>query len=54
MGSERVIYATDFPHEPTEEKLMADIPEFMERKDLDAKAKANILYHNSKRLYGIK
>jgi len=54
MGSERVIYATDFPHEPTEEKLMADIPEFMERKDLDAKTKANILYHNSKRLYGIK
>ena len=53
MGADRVIYASDFPHEPTEQALMHDIPNFLARNDLDEVAKGKILYHNSKRLYGI-
>ena len=53
VGPDRVIYASDFPHEPTEEKLAADIPEFLARNDLDEKTKAKVLYHNAKRLYGL-
>ena len=53
MGPDRIIYASDFPHEPTEHALMHDIPNFLARNDLDETAKGKILYHNTKRLYGI-
>ena len=53
MGPDRIIYASDFPHEPTEHALMHDIPNFLARNDLDEAAKGKILYHNAKRLYGI-
>ena len=53
MGSDRIIYASDFPHEPTEEDLMTDVPEFLENPDFDDEVKGKILYHNAKRLYRI-
>jgi predicted TIM-barrel fold metal-dependent hydrolase len=53
MGSERIMYASDFPHEPTEEALMSDIPEFLDRNDLDETTKANILGRNARRFYGL-
>ncbi len=53
MGSERIIYASDFPHEPTEEDLMTDVPNFLDNPDFDDTVKANVLYHNAKRLYDI-
>lgn len=53
MGADRIIYASDFPHEPTEEDLMTDVPNFLDDPDFDDVVKAKILYHNSRRLYGI-
>ena len=53
MGADRIIYASDFPHEPTEEDLMTDVPNFLADPDYNDEVKAKILYHNSKRLYHI-
>ncbi|MBM3487083.1 MAG: amidohydrolase [Alphaproteobacteria bacterium] len=53
MGSDRIMYASDFPHEPTEEALMADIPDFLDRTDLDDGTKRKILNDNAKRFYRI-
>ncbi len=53
MGSDRVIYASDFPHEPTEDDLMGDIPEFLANTDFDDTVKAKLMYHNARRLYGV-
>ena len=53
MGPDRIIYASDFPHEPTEEDLMTDVPNFLDDPDYDDEVKAKILYHNSRALYGI-
>jgi len=53
IGPDRIIYASDFPHEPTEEDLMTDVPNFLDDPDFDDEIKAKVLYHNSRRLYGI-
>ncbi|MGE0745617.1 MAG: amidohydrolase family protein [Rhodospirillales bacterium] len=53
MGSDRIMYASDFPHEPTEEALMSDIPKFLERDDLDETTKVNILGRAARRFYGL-
>ena len=53
MGSERILYASDFPHEPTEEDLMTDVPAFLDNPDFDDTVKANVLYNNARRFYGI-
>ncbi len=53
MGADRIMYASDFPHEPTEETLLNDVPEFLENPDLSEDAKGKILYHNAMRFYGL-
>ena len=53
MGSDRVIYASDFPHEPTEDDLTADVPDFLADNEYSMEVKEKILYHNTKALYGI-
>lgn len=53
MGSDRIMYASDFPHEPTEEALMSDIPRFLGRDDLDETTKVNILGRSARRFYGL-
>ena len=52
-GSDRIMYASDFPHEPTEEGLTADVPDFLACNDYSQEIKGKILYHNAKRFYGI-
>ncbi|MBM3486673.1 MAG: amidohydrolase [Alphaproteobacteria bacterium] len=53
MGSDRILYASDYPHEPTEEDLTAELPEFIESKDYSQAIKDNLLYKNQKRFYGL-
>ena len=53
MGSDRIIYASDFPHEPTEDDLTADVPDFLADNEYSMEVKEKILYHNTKALYGI-
>ncbi len=53
IGSERIDYATDYPHEPLYDILKAELPEFLAREDLSAEVKANLVCNNAKALYGI-
>lgn len=52
-GSDRIMYASDFPHEPTEEDLTADVPDFLASNDYSEEVKGKVLYHNAKRFYGL-
>jgi uncharacterized protein len=53
MGSDRIMYASDFPHEPTQDELQGTVPEFLENPAYDEDAKAKILYGNAMRFYGL-
>ena len=53
IGSERIIYASDYPHEPTHEDLTGELPEFLASPDLSDEAKSNIVYNNTRNLYRI-
>ncbi len=53
MGSERIMYASDFPHEPTQDELRGAVPEFLDHPDYDDTVKANILARNAMRFYDI-
>ncbi|MEE2956165.1 MAG: amidohydrolase family protein [Pseudomonadota bacterium] len=53
IGSERIIYASDYPHEPSTEDLTSELPEFLENPDISDQAKQNIVYNNSRNLYRI-
>ncbi len=53
-GSDRIIYASDYPHEPSEEDLSGDVPSFLASPDYDDTVKKNILYNNQLKLYRIK
>lgn len=51
IGSERILYASDYPHEPTEEDLNTELPEFVESNEYSQAVKDNLLYKNMKRFY---
>ena len=53
VGADRVIYASDFPHEPTEEDMTADVPEFIANNEYAEDVKAKVLGRNAKALYNI-
>ena len=54
IGSDRIIYASDFPHEPSDEQIESDVPEFLADSRYSADVKRKILSGNTKTLYGIK
>ena len=47
------MYASDFPHEPTQDELAGAVPEFLANPEYDETAKANILSRNALAFYGI-
>ena len=51
MGSERILYASDYPHEPTEEDLTTELPEFIASNDYSEAVKKNLLYNNMINFY---
>ena len=53
IGSTRIMYASDFPHEPTQDELAGAVPEFLANPEYDETAKANILLRNALAFYGI-
>ena len=53
-GSERILYASDYPHEPNEDDLSGDVPDFLANPDYDDTVKKNILYDNQLRFYRLK
>ena len=53
IGSDRILYSSDYPHEPTEEGIAAAVPAFIENADYDDGVKEKILSKNAERLYHI-
>jgi predicted TIM-barrel fold metal-dependent hydrolase len=53
IGSERIMYASDFPHEPTEEDILSAVPKFLSDNAYDAVTKENVLGKAAKRFYRI-
>ena len=47
------MYASDFPHEPTQDKLAGAVPKFLGNPEYDETAKANFLSRNVLAFYGI-
>jgi predicted TIM-barrel fold metal-dependent hydrolase len=53
IGADKLLYASDYPHEPPEEEILGDVPSFLRDSDLGDEANEKILYHNAKRFYRI-
>ena len=53
IGSEHILYASDFPHEPTTEAILRELDELGGRHDLTAAARQNILADNARRFLGL-
>ena len=53
IGSERIIYASDYPHEPTMDDITTELPEFLESNLLNDEAKRNLVYNTAKNLFRI-
>lgn len=53
IGSERIFYASDYPHEPTMEDITTELPEFLDNNDISDEAKQNLVCNNAKNLYRI-
>ena len=51
IGSEKILYASDYPHEPTEEDLTTELPEFIASNDYSEAVKRNLLYNNMINFY---
>lgn len=54
VGSESLMYSSDFPHEVNAETCKRELLELFENKDLSEKAKDEILYGNALYFYDIK
>ena len=50
---DRIIYASDYPHEPTEDDLTSDIPDFLANNEYSAEVKGKILCGNAKAFYNL-
>ena len=53
IGSEKILYASDYPHEPTDEAIKNELEEFIESIQYTEAVKKNLLYSNMKRFYGL-
>ncbi len=53
FGADKILWASDYPHERVHHEYLKDIPEFMERTDLSEDVKRKILKDNAVRLYGL-
>lgn len=53
VGSEKILYASDYPHEPTNDEIKSELEEFIASNRYPEAVKRNLLYHNMKRFYGL-
>jgi len=51
LGDDKILWASDYPHERARHQYLGDIPEFMERPDLKEETKRKILHDNAARMY---
>lgn len=53
IGADRILYASDYPHEPSEEEILEELPEFLDNPSYADDHKRQIVYSNAKRFYRI-
>jgi predicted TIM-barrel fold metal-dependent hydrolase len=53
VGPDRIIYSSDYPHEPTENSIAAAVPEFLRNQNYSDEVKRKILHDNAVNLYHI-
>ena len=53
IGADKLLYASDYPHEPPQEQILEDVPQFIENSGLSDEVMKKILYHNARRFYRI-
>jgi len=53
IGADRIICASDYPHEIPPGEIVGELPEFIENPALPDEVKQKLLYTNAKRLYRI-
>ena len=51
LGTNNVMYPSDFPHERAWSEFSRDVPAFLAREDISEQAKRNVLSNNAKRFY---
>jgi predicted TIM-barrel fold metal-dependent hydrolase len=54
IGSERLFYASDYPHEPKEGEMRHELEEFLEEEALSREARQNVVYNNAINFYRLK
>lgn len=54
IGPDRILYASDYPHEPTEEDLTAELPEFLAGSDLSDEVKRKLVHDNMISFYNLR
>src|SRR5579883_2977610 len=54
IGSERLFYASDYPHEPVESRMRPELEEFLEDESIPRRARQHIVYDNAIRFYKLK
>ena len=52
-GADRILYASDYPHEPPEEEIIGDVPAFLEDPDYDDEVKSHVLGRAARKFYRI-
>ena len=53
MGPDRILYASDYPHEPTEEDLTTELPEFLESNEYSTEVKQKLVHDNMISFYNL-
>ncbi len=53
MGPDRILYASDYPHEPTEEDLTTELPDFLASDEFPDEVKRKLVFDNMIRFYGL-
>jgi uncharacterized protein len=54
IGSDRLFYASDYPHEPKEGDMKHELEEFLEDESISRDARQNIVYNNAMTFYKLK
>ena len=53
IGPDRILYASDYPHEPTEEDLTTELPEFLESNEFSNEIKRKLVHDNMISFYNL-
>ena len=53
IGPDRILYASDYPHEPTEEDLTAELPEFLSSNEYSDDVKQKLVHDNMINFYNL-